>query len=223
MRKAGGDSIDDLLDELSEAINDEPRVGSHSRSSSLTSLPKQNSAPRLKLSSASPDHIDDLLDELNDALALDPSPSSRSSFTSSSFSPATSLHTLSLPSSSSLSSSLSPCPPSPAGVRTKCMPPAIGGMSVSKGLTSGVRQRSCDRLRCTSCDFKVLCFENVQWSSEVEYMFFRNVFPDVNKLEKQLKSSEGYRAFACQCSWRSLDSTLLLNSDSSLKWVCSGH
>ena len=35
--------------------------------------------------------------------------------------------------------------------------------------------------------------------------------------------SVGYRAYACQCSWRAVKDVTECTSDVSLKWVCGGH
>lgn len=33
--------------------------------------------------------------------------------------------------------------------------------------------RSCDQLRCTSCDFRVLMFDDCEWDSSCDYLFLR--------------------------------------------------
>lgn len=33
--------------------------------------------------------------------------------------------------------------------------------------------RSCDQLRCTSCDFRVLTFDDCEWDSSCDYLFLR--------------------------------------------------
>ncbi|KAK3744457.1 hypothetical protein QZH41_012876, partial [Actinostola sp. cb2023] len=81
---------------------------------------------------------------------------------------------------------------------------------------------TCDQLRCTSCDFKVVTFDNFQWQADCDYLFFRNNVPDFRKLKAKLIPKRGVRAYACQCTWRSVvDITVV--SDSKLKWVCGKH
>jgi hypothetical protein len=57
--------------------------------------------------------------------------------------------------------------------------------------------------QCTACDFQVLCIEDVVWTSDVEYMFFRNSYPTVDKLHVKLNPQLGCRAYCCQCAWKS--------------------
>lgn len=103
--------------------------------------------------------------------------------------------------------------------------------------------RSCDQLRCTSCDFHVIWFDDRIWHSRSDYLFFRNNVPDHEKLKKylirkkglrglSLKKSElitffsnisGYRAYACQCSWQSTVGVVDLSTLANLKWVCGKH
>lgn len=51
--------------------------------------------------------------------------------------------------------------------------------------------RACDQLRCTSCDFKVVFYDNVQWDSSCDYIFFRNNVPDYQRLCCKLKNKKG--------------------------------
>jgi len=60
-------------------------------------------------------------------------------------------------------------------------------------------------LRCTNCDFRVLRFIDNEWSKDVDYMFFRNFMPNEAKLRPKLKVGDGRCAYACQCSWASID------------------
>ena len=51
--------------------------------------------------------------------------------------------------------------------------------------------RSCDRLRCTECDFVVVSFAGYSWSTNVDYLFLRNNSPDFEKLKAKLLSRTG--------------------------------
>ncbi|KAI5106461.1 protein C8orf37-like, partial [Silurus meridionalis] len=83
--------------------------------------------------------------------------------------------------------------------------------------------RVCDRLRCTSCDFRVVMFDDQEWDSSCDYLFFRNNMPDCNKLQVKLKRRRGARAYACQCSWHSAVILSELGHIPNLKWVCGKH
>jgi hypothetical protein len=61
------------------------------------------------------------------------------------------------------------------------------------------------RLRCSRCDFKVLLFEDSAWAKTADYMFFRNHVPNRAKLAERLESADGRSAYACQCSWSTID------------------
>ncbi len=41
----------------------------------------------------------------------------------------------------------------------------------------------CPELRCTSCDFKVVRFENARWRPQCDYLFFRNYRTNMSKLK----------------------------------------
>ena len=51
--------------------------------------------------------------------------------------------------------------------------------------------RACDRLRCTSCDFRVIYFDDHIWHSRSDYLFFRNCVPDHKCLKKNLIEKKG--------------------------------
>lgn len=51
--------------------------------------------------------------------------------------------------------------------------------------------RVCDRLHCTTCDNKIVTFENFEWNSSCDYLFFRNNYPDFSKLKSKLISHAG--------------------------------
>lgn len=48
------------------------------------------------------------------------------------------------------------------------------------------RFRSCNSLRCTSCDFNVVSYKNYAWTEATDYLFLRNNYPDDDKLMTNL-------------------------------------
>ncbi|KAJ6663922.1 hypothetical protein lerEdw1_008876 [Lerista edwardsae] len=84
-------------------------------------------------------------------------------------------------------------------------------------------KRTCDQLRCTGCDFHVSHFNDYQWDQSCDYLFFRNNMPEFSKLRTKMLKKTGTRAYACQCSWRSIDELTDLSMDRQLRWVCSKH
>ncbi|OXB79886.1 UNVERIFIED_CONTAM: hypothetical protein H355_000916 [Colinus virginianus] len=83
--------------------------------------------------------------------------------------------------------------------------------------------RTCDQLRCTACDFRVLLFNDYIWDQSCDYLFFRNNMPELSKLRAKMIKKKGSRAYACQCSWRSIDELTELQADQRLRWVCGKH
>ncbi|XP_060680413.1 cilia- and flagella-associated protein 418 isoform X3 [Hemiscyllium ocellatum] len=51
----------------------------------------------------------------------------------------------------------------------------------------------------------------------------RNNMPDLNKLKVKTLSRKGTRAYACQCSWRSIQDLTDLREEQELRWVCGKH
>ncbi|KAL4617145.1 hypothetical protein GN956_G22222 [Arapaima gigas] len=105
----------------------------------------------------------------------------------------------------------------------KCCPVFLAGTSVACGVGTGASQRACDRLRCTSCDFRVATFDDCEWDPSCDYLFFRNNMPGGEKLQAKLRRRRGARAYACQCSWRSVLQPCDLLLQPQLKWVCGKH
>ncbi|XP_061188462.1 cilia- and flagella-associated protein 418-like [Saccostrea echinata] len=104
----------------------------------------------------------------------------------------------------------------------KCFPVYLGGSMCSQGIASSVSQRACDKLRCTSCDFKVCSFDNFEWSRDTDYLFLRNNAPDYERLKTNMVPRKGSRAYCCQCCHRSITEITKL-ADPQLKWVCGKH
>ncbi|XP_054637914.1 cilia- and flagella-associated protein 418 isoform X3 [Dunckerocampus dactyliophorus] len=64
-------------------------------------------------------------------------------------------------------------PPCHSGGR-KCCPVYLGGSAITNGVgTATSKSRSCDQLRCTSCDFRVLTFDGWEWDPSCDYLFLR--------------------------------------------------
>ncbi|XP_048384477.1 cilia- and flagella-associated protein 418 isoform X1 [Stegostoma tigrinum] len=105
----------------------------------------------------------------------------------------------------------------------KCCPVYLGGSSAPLGLGTNTSQRTCDQLRCTTCDFRVIALDDYEWNKSCDYFFFRNNMPDLNKLKAKTLSRRGVRAYACQCSWRSIQDLTDLKEEQELRWVCGKH
>ncbi|XP_070605326.1 cilia- and flagella-associated protein 418 [Erythrolamprus reginae] len=105
----------------------------------------------------------------------------------------------------------------------KCCPVYLGGSTAPHGIGTNISQRTCDQLRCTACDFRVLHYNDYQWDKSCDYLFFRNNMPEFSKLKTKMLMKKGSRAYACQCTWRSIDELTDLTMDRQLRWVCSKH
>ncbi|CAG5132965.1 unnamed protein product [Candidula unifasciata] len=104
----------------------------------------------------------------------------------------------------------------------RCFPVFLGGSADNMGRGSATNRRACDQLRCTSCDFRVSCFDNLSWNQDTDYLFLRNNVPSVHKLQAKLHRRKGCRAYCCQCSWKNVQDLCQLD-DPGLKWVCGKH
>ncbi|KAM9353777.1 cilia- and flagella-associated protein 418 [Symphorus nematophorus] len=205
------DDLDELLDEVEKKFCRNVSVASSARvgSSEAGKCGKDNvgqrnhsaTKPEQPISSITED-IDALLEEL---LEEDDSESPQ-------------LKTEQFPKGTQVEKKLS----SHSGGR-KCCPVFVGGSSVANGVGTATSKRSCDQLRCTSCDFRVLMFDDSEWDSSCDYLFLRNNMPDRQKLRAKLKKRRGLRAYACQCSWFSTLEPTDLRDQPQLRWVCGKH
>ncbi|XP_029447607.1 protein C8orf37 homolog isoform X2 [Rhinatrema bivittatum] len=84
-------------------------------------------------------------------------------------------------------------------------------------------KKTCDHLRCTACDFSVAIHDDYQWDISCDYLFFRNNMPEFSRLQEKMIKKKGTRAYACQCSWRSIQELTDLATDQHLRWVCGKH
>ncbi|XP_061027642.1 cilia- and flagella-associated protein 418 isoform X3 [Eubalaena glacialis] len=51
----------------------------------------------------------------------------------------------------------------------------------------------------------------------------RNNMPEFHKLKTKLVKKKGTRAYACQCSWRTVGELTDVQTDHHLRWVCGKH
>ncbi|XP_019383507.1 PREDICTED: protein C8orf37 homolog [Gavialis gangeticus] len=105
----------------------------------------------------------------------------------------------------------------------RCCPVYLGGSTALYGLGTNISKRTCDKLRCTACDFRVAHYDDYFWDKSCDYLFFRNNMPELSKLRAKMIKKKGSRAYACQCSWRSIDELTNLQTDRQLHWVCGKH
>jgi len=98
--------------------------------------------------------------------------------------------------------------------KSKCSPPIL---EPETGPSSG-----CQALWCVGCDFKVSGFDNYIWEPSVDYLFFRNSYPEKHKLATKMIACRGARAYACQCTWHSINETTSTHGLRNCRWVCLG-
>ncbi|XP_006538263.1 cilia- and flagella-associated protein 418 isoform X1 [Mus musculus] len=106
-------------------------------------------------------------------------------------------------------------------------PKGDGGGGSHSGDRNGAQEketlRACDRLRCVACDFRIVSYNDYMWDKSCDYLFFRNNMPEFHKLKTKLIEKKGARAYACQCSWRTVEELTDLQTDHQLRWVCGKH
>ncbi len=99
----------------------------------------------------------------------------------------------------------------------------LGGTSCVLGdEPSKFRRVINDHLLCRKCMCEVVRFENVIWSKDADYIFFRNYWPDADRLCEKMKPKKGYAAYCCQCCWANADevkpSENFTCANGNLKW-----
>lgn len=109
------------------------------------------------------------------------------------------------------------------GPHKSCSPVYLGGSTVPRGIGTHTSQRACDCLRCIACDFRVVSYNDYMWDKSCDYLFFRNNMPEFHKLKTKLVKKKGTRAYACQCSWRTVEELTDLQTEHRLRWVCGKH
>ena len=81
----------------------------------------------------------------------------------------------------------------------------LGGSSCKLGANaSKFSSIATDRLLCLKCMCEVVRFADYHWDDDVDYMFFRNYWPEPERLSPKLKPRKGYAAYCCQCCWTSV-------------------
>ncbi|MEE6496738.1 hypothetical protein FKM82_002475 [Ascaphus truei] len=81
----------------------------------------------------------------------------------------------------------------------------------------------CNQRHCTACDFTIVIFNDYQRDASCDYYFLRNSIPELSKLPPKIIRKKGTWAYACQCSWRSIQELPDLGTDQQFRWVCSKH
>ena len=110
----------------------------------------------------------------------------------------------------------------------RCSNVYLGGSYDATGIFIGGNPKSCDRLRCIGCDFRVLIFSKFKWTSDVDYLFFRNCMPETINLKTKLESCKDSNAYCCQCQWTCTSKIVEPNdldcaTFTHHKWTCGGH
>uniref|UniRef100_A0A0B7A4D8 Cilia- and flagella-associated protein 418 n=1 Tax=Arion vulgaris TaxID=1028688 RepID=A0A0B7A4D8_9EUPU len=164
--------INDLLDEVERKFINNPKKSAASASLSQekqNSTAKSRSKTPTKLSNALDDVIDDILD-----IDVSEERHANSNF-------GKDHHLRSLASDEMCKSDQ---------VR-RCFPVFLGGSENNMGRSSAANNKACDQLRCTSCDFKVYCYDNLSWNKDTDYLFLRNNVPNFHKLKIKLCRLKG--------------------------------
>ncbi|XP_059579849.1 cilia- and flagella-associated protein 418 isoform X1 [Alligator mississippiensis] len=194
------DGLDELLDQVERdlcgprATGRQPRGGAEERGGSAKLFTKAES---------SEEDIDDIINDIFDESSFAKKPVKLKSKSTSS-------------TSETNSGSVQAC-------GKRCCPVYLGGSTALYGIGTNISKRTCDQLRCTACDFRVAHYDDYLWDKSCDYLFFRNNMPELSKLRAKMIKKKGSRAYACQCSWRSIDELTDLQTDRQLHWVCGKH
>uniref|UniRef100_A0A0G4FU36 Cilia- and flagella-associated protein 418 n=1 Tax=Chromera velia CCMP2878 TaxID=1169474 RepID=A0A0G4FU36_9ALVE len=109
----------------------------------------------------------------------------------------------------------------------RCDPPRVCGPGFRRGQGDDDNELCCDNLRCTACDCQVIQISGRSWKPEAEYIFFRNYYPNVAKLQAMLVEDRTKAAYCCQCSWMNGGAAALTIDaqmwDQQGWWKCFGH
>ncbi|XP_037582396.1 cilia- and flagella-associated protein 418-like isoform X1 [Dermacentor silvarum] len=108
------------------------------------------------------------------------------------------------------------------GRNIQCYVVYLGGTDVVFGVSTSASKRACSHIHCCKCDFQVSVFEDFAWDETADYLFFRNSVPDASKLRSRLFRKLGWRAYCCQCHWRSV-AALASAQQERLPWMCARH
>jgi len=103
--------------------------------------------------------------------------------------------------------------------KTTCSNPKMGPC---KDVNSS--KTYCDTLHCLKCDNKVIKFPDKQWVEDsCDYLFFRNSYPNPDRLQRSWVDKTTCHAYCCQCNWVSILSLTEVNSVRGLQWICAKH
>ncbi|XP_053571198.1 cilia- and flagella-associated protein 418 isoform X2 [Bombina bombina] len=192
------DDLDELLDEVESKY-----CGPGPPESSCSGAERDRQKPTRKTlvhASTEEENLDDLIDDLLDVNCKEDNVTQKK-----------------------ISANKQSCKTSNQMPKRKCSPVYAGGNSLPFGIATVISERACDQLRCTACDFKVVIFDNCEWDASCDYYFFRNSMPDISRLQTKTIRKKGPRAYACQCSWRTIQERTEIRTDQQLKWVCGKH
>lgn len=76
----------------------------------------------------------------------------------------------------------------------------------------------CPAIRCISCDSKCIELKDSIWTYSVDYLFFRTVYPDLDKLSVKTQREVGMTAVCCMCAW-AVKKILRGGSGNGSEWV----
>ncbi|XP_066928203.1 cilia- and flagella-associated protein 418-like [Clytia hemisphaerica] len=206
-----GDDIDDLLDEVESKFCTSKKKTNVAKQAVCKSPQRRgtcSAADQPKVQRKKKSSADDNLDDIIDDIMIDDG-----------------LNLKSLKISGHQENNISPSRSVNKGLKVKCFAIHIGGTSLVKGPSTSTNTQCCDRMHCTSCDNRIVFFDDYKWDeSQCEYLAFRNYYPDFSRLKKILIPRKGYRAFCCQCSWICTKETVFLkDAKPEFKWVCTKH
>eukprot|EP00949_MAST-11_sp_MAST-11-sp1_P005330 g5330.t1 len=97
----------------------------------------------------------------------------------------------------------------------------LGGTECTLGPQSSMfRKVANDDLLCLKCMCRVVRFEDLRWKEDsVDYMFFRNYWPDPERLIDGMERARGSAAYCCQCSSISVTKVCTIEScPGGLEW-----
>ncbi|KAJ3258974.1 hypothetical protein HK103_003115 [Boothiomyces macroporosus] len=78
----------------------------------------------------------------------------------------------------------------------------------------------CSSLKCLKCDFKIVELDGE--FKGVDYLFFRNNYPNTALLSSKIAGRKDSKSYCCQCSWASVQKPTPIK-ELDVKWVCGGH
>ncbi|KAF4526291.1 hypothetical protein B566_EDAN013652 [Ephemera danica] len=104
----------------------------------------------------------------------------------------------------------------------KCFPLLLGAADSPTGLSTIPNPKTCDSLRCTSCERSIVAMPHSSWQTDVDSQFLRQAAVQPSYLSTKLDLQEGARAYACQCKCL----TVAQGTQSvpeTFPWMCGKH